>query len=94
MQIEARQPAHPQPAPRADQDGGGCIEVADLARTSRWAAVEAVQRTRRGPIGHARVRIGQRRGTNIGKVAAAHKLLTLVYYGLRDGHIRCLARPA
>ena len=33
-------------------------------------------------------------GANIGKVAAARKLLTLVYYGLRDGHIRCLARPA
>lgn len=63
-------------------------------RLVRWAAVEAVQRTRRGPIGHARARIGQRRGTNIGKVAAARKLLTLVYYGLRDGHIRCLARPA
>jgi hypothetical protein len=33
---------------------------------------------------------------NIGKVAAARKLLTLVYYGLRDGHIRSLAaaRPA
>jgi hypothetical protein len=25
-------------------------------------------------------------------VAAARKLLTLVYYGLRDGEIRCLAR--
>src|SRR6266498_4267074 len=44
----------------------------------RWAAVEAVQRVRGGPIGSARAR----------------KLLTLVYYGLRDGHIRCLARPA
>jgi hypothetical protein len=26
------------------------------------------------------------------KVAAARKLLTLVFYGLRDGEIRCLAR--
>jgi transposase len=60
----------------------------------RWAAVEAVQRVRGGPIGHARARIGEQRGANIGKVAAARKLLTLVYYGLRDGHIRCLARPA
>jgi transposase len=60
----------------------------------RWAAVEAVQTLREGPIGLARVRIGQRRGANIGKVAAARKLLTLVFYGLRDGHIRCLARPA
>jgi len=27
----------------------------------------------------------------IGRVAAARKLLTLVFYGLRDGEIRCLA---
>ena len=60
----------------------------------RWAAVEAVQRVHGGAIGHARARIGARRGANIAKVAAARKLLTLVYYGLRDGHIRCLARPA
>ena len=60
----------------------------------RWAAVEAVQTLREGPLGHARVRIGERRGANIGKVAAARKLLTLVFYGLRDGHIRCLARAA
>lgn len=60
----------------------------------RWAAVEAVQRARSGIIGATRIRIGARRGANIGKVAAARKLLTLVFYGLRDGHIRCLARPA
>jgi transposase len=60
----------------------------------RWAAVEAVQTLREGPLGHARVRIGERRGANIGKVAAARKLLTLVFYGLRDGRIRCLARAA
>jgi transposase len=63
-------------------------------RLVRWAAVEAVQRLRGGVIGQTRVRIGERRGANIGKVAAARRLLTLVYYGLRDGHIRCLARPA
>jgi transposase len=60
----------------------------------RWAAVEAVQRVRGGVIGRTRARIGDRRGANIGKVAAARKLLTLVYYGLRDGHIRALTRPA
>jgi|GEM_PF-4839057 hypothetical protein len=27
----------------------------------------------------------------IARVAAARKLLSLVYYGLRDGEIRCLA---
>lgn len=60
----------------------------------RWAAVEAVQRAFAGPIGAVRTRLTARRGANIAKVAAARKLLTLVYYGLRDGHIRCLARPA
>jgi transposase len=60
----------------------------------RWAAVEAVQRAREGILGRARARISDRRGANIGKVATARKLLTLVYYGLRDGHIRCLAKAA
>jgi transposase len=60
----------------------------------RWAAVEAVQRLYGGAIGATRVRLTERRGANIAKVAAARKLLTLVYYGLRDGHIRCLARAA
>jgi transposase len=60
----------------------------------RWAAVEAVQRLYGGPIGATRTRLAARRGANIAKVAAARKLLTLVYYGLRDGHVRCLARPA
>jgi transposase len=60
----------------------------------RWAAIEAVQRLSGGAIGRTRARLTQRRGANIAKVAAARKLLTLVYYGLRDGHVRCLARPA
>jgi transposase len=60
----------------------------------RWAAVEAVQRLHGGAIGATRARLTERRGANIAKVAAARKLLTLVYYGLRDGRIRCLARPA
>lgn len=59
----------------------------------RWAAVEAVQRLYGGAIGRTRARLTERRGANIAKVAAARKLLTLVYYGLRDGHVRCLARP-
>ena len=58
----------------------------------RWAAVEAVQRV----PGHTRFgqrhdRIAQRRGRNIGVVAAARDLITLVLYGLRDHHIRCLS---
>jgi transposase len=63
-------------------------------RLVRWAAVEAVHRVHHGAIGAARARIGAHRGVNIGKVAAGRKLLTLVYYGLRDGHIRYQPRPA
>jgi transposase len=62
------------------------------SRLVRWAAVEAVQR-QRGPtlIRAHHHRVADRRGKNIGRVAAARKLVTLVYYGLRDGEIRCLA---
>ena len=61
----------------------------------RWAAVEAVARWRGGtPIRDSYQRIAARRGTNIARVAAARKLLTLVYYGMRDGEIRCLKEAA
>jgi len=59
----------------------------------RWAAVEAVARYHGGaPIAPAYHRIAERRGNKIARVAAARKLLGLVYYGLRDGEIRCLAK--
>jgi hypothetical protein len=35
-------------------------------------------------------RIAERRGRPIAKVAVARKILTLCFYGLRDGEIRCL----
>jgi transposase len=58
----------------------------------RWAAVEAIQRQPdTTKIALDRQRIEGRRGRNIAKIAAARKLLTLVYYGLRDGHIRAVA---
>ncbi|UOT08520.1 IS110 family transposase (plasmid) [Rhodococcus opacus] len=60
----------------------------------RWATVEAIQRKTTGKITADRERIAERRGKNIAKIAAARKLLTLVYYGLRDGHIRALAKDA
>ncbi len=44
------------------------------------------------PIRRHHRNVGERRGTQIGRVAAARKLLILVYYGLRDGEIRCLAQ--
>ena len=61
----------------------------------RWAAVEAVARYQGGlPIRDAYRRIAATRGNKIARVAAARRLLTLVYYGLRDGHIRCLDKVA
>jgi transposase len=61
------------------------------SRLLRWAAVEAVSgAVRDAPITAIKRRVGHRRGRNIGRVAAARHLLTLVYYGLRDGEIRCL----
>jgi transposase len=62
-------------------------------RLVRWAAVEAIQRTdKHSRLGQVRDQVAQRRGTNIGKVAAARELIELIFYGLRDGHIRCLDR--
>jgi len=62
------------------------------SRIVRWAAVEAVAHQRSDtPIRLHHRRVGERRGKQIGRVAAARKLLMLVYYGLRDGEIRCLA---
>lgn len=63
-------------------------------RLVRWAAVEAIQKRTTPKIVADRARIETKRGRNIAKVAAARKLLTLVYYGLRDGQIRALTREA
>jgi transposase len=63
------------------------------SRLVRWAAIEAISRRHGGAVlqGHYR-RIAERRGNrNIARVAVARRLLGLVYYGLRDGEIRCLA---
>jgi transposase len=61
----------------------------------RWAAVEAAQGARNaGWLEPARTRIAERRGRNIATVAVARKLLTYVFYGLRDGHIRALDQTA
>ena len=67
------------------------------SRMLRWAVTEAVQRqpagTRPRQVKDA---IIARRGTqakNTAKVAAARELLTLVFYSMRDGHIRRAIRP-
>jgi transposase len=66
------------------------------SRLLRWALIEAIQRVPRDSvIGSVKDAIIARRGKearNIAKVAAARRLLTLVFYGLRDGQIRCLSQ--
>jgi transposase len=62
------------------------------SRQLRWALIEAIQHAPAGwGIAEAKDAIIARRGPgarNIAKVAAARRLLTLVYYALRDGHLR------
>lgn len=64
------------------------------SRLVRWAAVESVKRI--GPhtvVGGYRAQVADRRGKNIGTVAAARKQIELVYYALRDHHVRALHPP-
>ena len=64
------------------------------SRLLRWALVEGSARYHGGTQFSAGFRrIAERRGTNRARVAIARKILTLIYYGLGDGEIRCLARP-
>lgn len=62
----------------------------------RWAAVEAAQNAPRATfLKEDYRRIVERRGCRpIAKVAVARKIVTLVFYGLRDGEIRCLQEAA
>jgi transposase len=68
------------------------------SRLLRWAVIEAIQRVPADSMaGAVKAAIIARRGKearNIAKVAAARRLLTLVFYGMRDGQIRCLPRSA
>ena len=61
------------------------------SRLVRWAAIESVKQL--GPrtgVGPLRERVAERRGRNIGSVAAARRQVEHVYYALRDGHVRAL----
>ena len=60
----------------------------------RWGLCEAAQHTPTGggPLRAQYERIAKRRGSKIARVAIARQILTLCYYGLRDGEIRCLTR--
>src|SRR3954468_313851 len=65
------------------------------SKALRWALVEAAQKNTQGdgPLAETFERIAERRGRQIAKVAVARKILTLCFYGLRDGEIRCLTTP-
>ncbi len=59
----------------------------------RGGATPGARHHASAPTSHASPRPRRdRRGNKIARVAAARKIVTLVYYGLRDGEIRCLAR--
>ncbi|MGO8871162.1 MAG: IS110 family transposase [Acidimicrobiales bacterium] len=61
------------------------------SRLVRWAAIEAVACYHGGDAFTEKFHANaERRGKTRANVAIARKVLTLVYYGLRDGEIRCL----
>lgn len=63
------------------------------SRRVRWAAVESVKAL--GPtsvVGAYKKQVGDRRGKNIGTVAAARRRVEFVFYALRDHHVRALHR--
>ena len=61
------------------------------SRLVRWAAIESVQiLPKTSMVGQIRERVGDRRGRNIGVVAAARRQLEFVFYALRDHHVRAL----
>ena len=62
------------------------------SRLVRATLIEGISRYHGGDVLDAQYhKIAKRRGKNKARVALARKVLTLVYYGLRDGEIRCLA---
>ena len=61
------------------------------SRLVRWAAIESVQiLPKTSAVGRIRDRVGDRRGRNIGVVAAARRQLEFVFYALRDHRVRAL----
>ncbi len=65
------------------------------SRLVRHAIVEAAMRARGDHLfAKDMERIAAARGRKIARVAVARKMLTLVFYGLRDGHIRRLEQAA
>ena len=63
----------------------------------RWAAIEAVGNYRAKGNEKLRadyIRIAEHAGKYKARVAVARKLLTLVFYAMRDGEVRCLETAA
>jgi hypothetical protein len=62
----------------------------------RWGLIQAAQTAVQadGPLKITYERIKRRRGSKVAKVAVAREILTLCYYGLRDGEIRRLQAAA
>ena len=62
----------------------------------RWALIQAAQTAVQadGLLKTTYERIKRRRGSKVAKVAVAREILTLCYYGLRDGEIRRLEAAA
>jgi transposase len=67
------------------------------SRMLRWAVTEAIQRQPAGSrprqVKDAIIARRGKEARNIAKIAAARELLTLIYYGMRDGRIRRLTAP-
>jgi len=67
------------------------------SRMLRWAVCEAIQRqpagTRPRQVKDGIIARRGKEARNTAKVAAARELLALVFYGMRDGHIRRASRP-
>jgi hypothetical protein len=63
----------------------------------RWAVVEAIQRQPAGSrprqVQDAIIARRGKQARTIAKITAARELLTLVYYGMRDGRVRHAAPP-
>jgi transposase len=65
------------------------------SRLVRWAVIEGTVRYHGGgKLAANWQQLAERRGKHKATVAIARKVLTLVYYGLRDGEIRCLTKTA
>ena len=83
------------PAPRVRSQGRPGHITKQGSPILRWAMVEAIQHQPAGsPVRETKDRIIARRGSqakNIAKTAAARKLLTCVFYAMRDGQARSLA---